>query len=145
MSNKMFDRAFRKCYYIAVRKGLAGLGSRIMTKKEKLKNPEYASMLYDFYGALLSESQKEVMSLYHEDNYSLSEIAEELSQTRQAVHYTLKKVEAALAEYEDKLGLVKSYEDNQRLAEKLVDIIKKDNLSDADRSAVTDIVRKITE
>ena len=63
-------------------------------------------MLYEFYGSLLNEAQNEVMALYHEDNLSLSEIAEELGQTRQAVHYTLRKAEKALESYEEKLGLV---------------------------------------
>lgn len=78
---------------------------------------EYVSMLYDFYGALLSDSRREVTALYHEDNLSLSEIAEELGMTRQAVHYTLKKAETALQDYEARLGLVASYERNQRLAD----------------------------
>ena len=33
------------------------------------------SLLYDFYGALLTDKQREVMALYHEENLSLSEIA----------------------------------------------------------------------
>ena len=64
--------------------------------KDDIERVEYASMLYDFYGSLLNKSQNEVMALYHEDNLSLSEIAEELGQTRQAVHYTLRKAETAL-------------------------------------------------
>ena len=66
------------------------------------------TLLYDFYGQLLSKRQQEVMALYHEENYSLSEIAEEFGISRQAVHDTLKKAEQALAEYEQKLGLVKT-------------------------------------
>ena len=46
------------------------------------------------------------MALYHEENFSLSEIAEEFGVSRQAVHDTLKKAEQALGEYEAKLGLV---------------------------------------
>ncbi len=65
-----------------------------------------ASLLYDFYGALLTEKQREVMALYHEENFSLSEIAKEYNISRQAVHDTLKKAEQALAEYEQKLGLI---------------------------------------
>ena len=38
-----------------------------------------ASLLYDFYGALLTEKQRQVMALYHEENLSLSEIGQELS------------------------------------------------------------------
>ena len=46
------------------------------------------------------------MALYHEENLSLSEIAEEFGISRQAVHDTLKKAEQALNEYEAKLGLM---------------------------------------
>lgn len=49
-----------------------------------IANIELQSLLFDFYGALLNESQNEVMALYHEDNLSLSEIAEDLGMSRQA-------------------------------------------------------------
>jgi predicted DNA-binding protein YlxM (UPF0122 family) len=91
---------------------------------DDIKTVEYASMLYDFYGALLSEDQSEVMALYHEDNFSLSEIAAEMGMTRQAVHYKLKKAENALRSYEDKLGLLASYEKNQKLASKAERILQ---------------------
>ncbi len=64
------------------------------------------SMLYDFYGQLLTAKQQEILRLYHEDNYSLSEIAEEYGISRQGVHDAVKKAEKALHEYERKLGLV---------------------------------------
>ena len=92
---------------------------------ETIDKVQYASLLYDFYAELLNESQREVMALYHEDNLSLSEIAEELGQSRQAVHYTLKKAEAALRTYEQKLGLIESYENNRKLAVEASEIIEK--------------------
>ena len=112
---------------------------------EELKSVEYASMLYDFYGALLRENQNEVMSLYHEDNLSLSEIAAELGMTRQAVHYTLKKAEHALEEYEDKLGLVAAYNRNITLAAEAADIIGRSGLAPADRDRLVTIIETITE
>jgi len=72
------------------------------------------SLLYDFYGQLLTERQREVMRLYHEENYSLSEIAKEYDISRQGVHDTLKKAERALHEYEEKLGLVEKLEKTGR-------------------------------
>ena len=84
---------------------------------------EFQSLLYDFYGELLNNNQREVMALYHEDNLSLSEIAEELGMSRQAVHYTLKKAERALGKYEDKLGLVDTYSRNRKLADRARAII----------------------
>ena len=83
---------------------------------DKIENIEYRSLLYDYYGQLLGDSQREVMDLYHEDDLSLAEIAEELGQTRQGVHYTLKKAEAALERYEDKLGLIRAAADRERTA-----------------------------
>jgi len=68
-----------------------------------------ASLLYDFYGALLTEKQRQVMALYHEENLSLSEIANEFGISRQAVHDTLKKAEQALEDYENKLKLIDKF------------------------------------
>ena len=58
-----------------------------------------ASLLYDFYGQLLSKRQNQVMKLYHEENLSLSEIASEFDISRQGVHDALKNAERSLAEY----------------------------------------------
>ena len=68
-----------------------------------------ASLLYDFYGQLLSKRQSEVMELYHEENLSLAEIAAEFGISRQGVHDALKNAERALSEYEAKLGLVAKF------------------------------------
>lgn len=68
-----------------------------------------ASLLYDFYGQLLTEKQRQVMELYHEENLSLSEIAAEFSISRQGVYDALKNAEKSLAEYENKLGLVEKF------------------------------------
>ncbi len=86
---------------------------------------EYASLLYDFYGQLLDDNKKDVMTLYHEDNLSLKEIAEDLGQSRQGVHYTLKKAEATLEKYEEKLGLVQKYLDNLSKYEQLEQLASK--------------------
>ncbi len=69
------------------------------------------SLLYDYYGQLLTERQREVTRLYHEENCSLSEIGEVLGISRQGVHDTLKTARRALASYEEKLGLVARYEE----------------------------------
>lgn len=113
--------------------------------KDDFERVEYASMLYDFYGSLLSESQNEVMALYHEDNLSLSEIAEELGQTRQAVHYTLRKAEKALGSYEEKLGLISSYKENRKLAKKAISIIEAAGVSAPLAKDLKQIIEKITE
>ena len=67
------------------------------------------SLLYDFYGELLTDRQKQVMELYNEENLSLAEIAEEFGISRQGVHDALHKAQKALEEYEQKLGLVERF------------------------------------
>ena len=74
--------------------------------KSSLDNLYEMSLLADFYGALLSERQQDVLRPYHEENCSLQEIAEELGISRQGVHEALKKAEKTLRDYEVKLGLV---------------------------------------
>lgn len=67
------------------------------------------SLLYDFYGQLLTEKKRQVIELYHEEDMSLSEIASELGITRAAVHDSLKSAEKALENYEEKLSLVERF------------------------------------
>lgn len=112
---------------------------------EDIERVEYASMLYDFYGSLLNESQNEVMALYHEDNLSLSEIAEELGQTRQAVHYTLKKAEKALESYEEKLALIASYKRKEQLAAKAYKIIDSAEIAESHGDRLKRIIGQLAE
>ena len=116
-----------------------------MEMREDIDRVEYASMLYDFYGSLLNEAGREVMAMYHEDNLSLSEIAEELGQSRQAVHYTLKKAEKALGEYEERLGLVAAYKRNQKLASEALEIIEGAGLGGKDADRLKALIADITE
>ena len=67
------------------------------------------ALLFDFYGQLLTEKQQDVCHLYFEDDCSLSEIAEDLGVSRQAVHDMIKKSRKALGEYEEKMGLAKRF------------------------------------
>ena len=113
--------------------------------REAIEQVEYASLLYDFYGMLLSEAQREVMSLYHEDNLSLSEIAEELGQSRQAVHYTLKKAEKALEGYEEKLDLIASYDEDRELADEALGLIAGLDADSSSKKRLAEIIELLVE
>ena len=81
-----------------------------LLKRERFMDQIAAtSILFDIYGGLLTEKKREVMELYHEENLSLSEIAEVKGISRAAVHDALKSAENSLAEYEAKLGLAEAY------------------------------------
>jgi predicted DNA-binding protein YlxM (UPF0122 family) len=84
-----------------------------------------ASLLYDFYGQLLSRRQKEVMELYHEENLTLSEIASEFDISRQGVHDALKNAEKSLKGYEEKLGLVEKFEKTSDAISRIDKMIEK--------------------
>jgi len=67
------------------------------------------SLLYDFYGNLLSDTQRKYFELYNEDNLSLTEIAEECGVSKQAVSKNLKAAEDKLRSFEEKMGLLKEF------------------------------------
>ena len=64
------------------------------------------TMMYDYYGQLLTEKQQKVMELYFFHDLSLGEIAEQQDISRQGVYDHLHRAEEVLQEYEEKLGLV---------------------------------------
>lgn len=74
---------------------------------------DYLIILYDFYEVLFSEKDKEVFEDYYFNNYSLSEISENLSVSRNAIHKHLKSIEKKLLFYEEKLKL---YEKDLKLS-----------------------------
>ncbi len=68
------------------------------------------TLLYDFYGELLTEKQKQVYEMHYQNDLSLTEIGEELSISRQAVRDQLKRTEKILQDYEEKLQLVSRFQ-----------------------------------
>ena len=58
--------------------------------EQRLEERVYLSMLYDFYGALLKENNRRIFEAYIQEDYSISEIAEEMEISRQAVHDAVK-------------------------------------------------------
>lgn len=83
------------------------------------------TLLYDFYGELLTTRQKEIFEMYYEDDLSLSEIGEQLSISRQAVRDSLRHSKETLTEYESKLCLVSKFVTQQKILIKIKDIINK--------------------
>ena len=94
-----------------------------------MKNQAYRmAMLFDFYGDVLTDRQKEFYDLYYNEDLSLGEIAENYNITRQGVRDVIVRVEAILTDLEDKTGLIRRFhtmteqlrqvrDDAQRLAD----------------------------
>lgn len=64
------------------------------------------SLLFDTYGALLTDKQQTCFDLYYHQDLSLAEIAEEEGISRQGVHDSIARAEAALLHFEQTLGNV---------------------------------------
>lgn len=62
--------------------------------------------LYERYGALLTQHQREVIELYLKSDWSLAEIADHQGTSRAAVHDILRRSTLALQDYEKRLGLL---------------------------------------
>ena len=83
------------------------------------------SILCQIYGKLLTEKQYQVLDDYYNNDLSLSEIAENLNITRQAVRDNIKKGENKLFEYEEKLNVMKkTMEQEEKIAIVLSEIAK---------------------
>ena len=79
------------------------------------------SMLLSLYGKLLTEKQYELLNDYYNNDYSLSEIAENEGITRQGVRDAIKRAETQLLEMESRLGVARRFEDMRRSVEEIIE------------------------
>lgn len=76
------------------------------------KNMKVA-LLYDFYGEILTEKQRDMIEQYYHQDLSLSEIAENSGISRQGVRGSVKRAEEQLFEMEARLGLAARLQETQ--------------------------------
>lgn len=106
------------------------------------------SLLLDFYGQLLTARQFEILDLHYNNDYTLTEIAEQLNISRQGVFDNEKRGRALLNEYENKLGLLSKFSQQKQKAEQMQEyLIKIDmaELSQHNKTIVEHVVREIGE
>lgn len=89
-----------------------------------MEKRDYLIILYDIYGDLLADKQKEYFEDYYFNNLSLGEISENIGLSRNAIHKSIKMTEEKLMFYEEKLGL---FEKKKRL-DKIIDKIENDDI-----------------
>jgi len=77
------------------------------------------NFLFDFYQALLTDKQRSYMELYYLDDHSLGEIAESYGVSRQAVYDNIRRTEAMLEEYEEKLRLLEKFQQRTQMLSQL--------------------------
>lgn len=82
------------------------------------------TMLVDIYGAMLTEKQRDFLSLYYDEDLSLAEIAANEGITRQGVRDAIKRAEAQLLEMESKLGFEKRMRENLEKIDDIRQVVK---------------------
>ena len=92
-----------------------------MKMNNLLEKKTHYQMLFNFYGNLLTEKQKELFIAYYENDFSLQEIADEFGISRNAVHDALKNAIKNLEHFEESLKLYKKYNLFEQLEEEYKD------------------------
>ena len=82
------------------------------------------SYLLDVYGPVLTDKQRDVVELYYCEDLSLAEIAEICGITRQGVRDSIKRGEAVILELEEKLGLVKRFQEIYAAADEIKAVVR---------------------
>lgn len=101
------------------------------------------TLLYDFYGELLTEHQKQIYEDVVFGDYSLSEVAEEQGISRQGVHDLVKRCNKLLQEYESRLHLVERFVAVKRQIEEMKRSLQE--VAEPDREELTRRLDRILE
>ena len=107
--------------------------------RNTLEERDYQILLYDIYGGLLTEKQQNVFDFYYQDDYSLSEIADELGISRQGVHDNIKRSVKILEEYEEKLHLAQKELEKRTLIKKAIQILNENG----SQSEIVEILKQM--
>lgn len=100
------------------------------------------ALLYDFYGELLTEHQKEIYEQFVLEDLSLGEIAKEAGISRQGVHDLIKRCNQTLKDYEDKLQLVAKFVAVKEKVKQIDDLL--DGYHESDIRDIIDKIRRIS-
>lgn len=104
------------------------------------------ALLFDFYGQLLTDKQKEIVDVYYNYDLSLGEISEQQGISRQGVYDTLKRAEKMLNEYEEKLGLVDRFLKQKENMKKIIEMLDElMNVDEFDKQGLKDKLNDIKE
>ena len=87
-----------------------------------MEDREYVIILYDYYGELLNDIQREYFEDYYFDNLSLAEISENDGKSRNAIHKCIKSSCNKLYEFEDKLRLYEKKKKLDNIIDKIEDV-----------------------
>lgn len=112
-----------------------------------IEKRELLNELYDLYGTMLTDKQRNYFVLYYQEDFSLSEIAEEEEISRNAVYDNLKRTETLLNSFEEKLGFRKRMQVTKADLEKIASVIEEiEETGDIDQLGMVKVyIREIAE
>ena len=99
------------------------------------------ALLFDSYGGLQTDKQRESYDMRYNQDLSLGEIAQELGVSRQAVCDNLTRTEALLRKMESNVGCVRRDLNNRRKLSRILELAGK--LSGSSDDTVSDLARQI--
>lgn len=103
------------------------------------------SLLFDFYGELLTDHQKEIFEAFNNEDLSLGEIASQTGISRQGVHDLVKRASASLEAYEAKLHLVERFLTMQEQVEQIRTLAVQMHEEHAETRSVSDQIVALSE
>ena len=101
------------------------------------------ALLFDFYGELLTEHQKEIYGQFIQEDLSLGEIAKEAGISRQGVHELVRRCSQTLAGYEEKLHLVSRFMAVKEKVQRINELLE--GYQEQDTSGVMLEIRRISD
>ena len=115
--------------------------AKVTTMNEILEQ----ALLYDFYGELLTDHQKDVYEQHILDDLSLSEIAEMKGISRQGVHDLVRRCQKTLEGYESKLHLVEKFLSIKEKVGRIDQILEECEVQKAEPGEIVRRVREISD
>ena len=100
------------------------------------------TLLFDFYGELLTKHQKEIYERFVSEDLSLGEIAEEAGISRQGVHDLIRRCNQALRGYEEKLHLIEKFLAVKEKVERIEQLL--DDYKEKNAKELVSSIRKIS-
>ena len=100
------------------------------------------AQLYDIYGQLLNEKQRDVINCYYNEDLSLQEIADNDGKSKQAISDMINRSVDKLFEFENELSLLKSKNELKASLFDIRELIESSNNKEAIRK-LTELIEKI--
>lgn len=125
-------------FFCLTKRNVCYMIAQVIKMNELLKQ----TLLYDFYGELLTEHQKEIYEQVILEDYSLSEIAKDAGISRQSVHDMIKRCNKTLEAYEEKLHLVEKFMSVKEKVHQIDTLLE--NYNDQDEKELIKMVKKLS-